>query len=108
MHKTINTAHIIILYRKPHTRARAYTDSEHPFPAPSSAETARIGYAMEGVPGISAQLSTDCVHTFRRDRVLIRLWKQHSVQARPSALIVKHTHQFRLDSNDLFYVRPMA
>ena len=42
----------------------------------------RTGYAIEGAFFISEQLSTDAVSTLRKGRVLIRLWKQHRVQAR--------------------------
>ena len=44
--------------------------------------SARTGYATEGKLFISAQLSADAVSALRKVRVLIRLWKQHSVQAR--------------------------
>ena len=46
-----------------------------------SPDAARIGYATEGALFISAQLSTDAVGALRKVWVLvIRLWKQHSVQ----------------------------
>ena len=41
--------------------------------------SARFSYATEGALFISAQLSTDAL---RKVRVLIRLWKQPSAQAR--------------------------
>ena len=44
----------------------------------------RIGYAIVGPPFITAQLSTDVVSVC----VLIRLWKQHSVQARMQRILV--------------------
>ena len=44
--------------------------------------SARFGYATEGALFISAQLSTDAVSALRKVRVLIRLWKQPSAQAR--------------------------
>ena len=44
--------------------------------------SARTGYATEGALFISAQLSTDAVSALRKVWQLIRLWKQHSVQAR--------------------------
>ena len=44
--------------------------------------SARFSYATEGALFISAQLSTDAVSTLRKVRVLIRLWKQPSAQAR--------------------------
>ena len=43
---------------------------------------ARIGYATEGALFISAQLSADVVSALRKVWALIRLWKQHRVQAR--------------------------
>ena len=47
------------------------------------ANSARISYATEGAPFLSAQLSTDAVSALRNVWVLlIRLWKQHSAQAR--------------------------
>ena len=42
--------------------------------------SARTGYATKGALFISAQLSTDAVSALRKVWVL-RLWKQHSVQA---------------------------
>ena len=42
----------------------------------------RFSYATEGALFISAQLSTDAVSALRKVRVLIRLWKQPSAQAR--------------------------
>ena len=44
--------------------------------------SARFGYATEGALFISAQLSTDAVSALRKVRILIRLWKQPSAQAR--------------------------
>ena len=44
--------------------------------------SARFSYANEGALFISAQLSSDAVSALRKVRVLIRLWKQHSAQAR--------------------------
>ena len=44
--------------------------------------SARIGYTTAGALFISAQLSTDAVNALRKVWVLIKLWKQHSVQAR--------------------------
>ena len=44
--------------------------------------SARFSYATEGALFISAQLSTDAVSALRKVRVLIRLWKQPSAQAR--------------------------
>ena len=44
--------------------------------------SARFGYATEGALFISAQLSTDAVSALQKVRVLIRLWKQPSAQAR--------------------------
>ena len=41
-----------------------------------------IGYATEGALFIPAQLSTDAVSALRNVWALIRLWKQHSAQAR--------------------------
>ena len=41
-----------------------------------------IGYATEGALFIPAQLSADAVSALRNVWVLIRLWKQHSAQAR--------------------------
>ena len=71
--------------------------------------TARIGYATEGALFISGQLSTDAVRSLRKVGVLIRLWKQHSVQARTqtsgaSAPGKKKRKEFRLDSNDLGFI----
>ena len=43
---------------------------------------ARFSYATEEALFISAQLSTDAVSALRKVRVLIRLWKQPSAQAR--------------------------
>ena len=43
-------------------------------------QTAKIGYATEGALFVSAQLSTDAVSALEKVWVLIRLWKQHSVQ----------------------------
>ena len=43
--------------------------------------SARIGYATEGALFISAQLSSDAVSALRKVWVLIRLWKQHKLQA---------------------------
>ena len=43
--------------------------------------SARTGYASEGTLFISAQLYSDAVSALRKVRVLIWLWKQHSVQA---------------------------
>jgi len=43
--------------------------------------SARTGYANEGALFISAQLSTDAVSALWKVWVLIRLWKQRSVQA---------------------------
>ena len=45
-------------------------------------DSARFSYATEGALFISAQLSTDAVSALRKVRVLIRLWKQPSAQAR--------------------------
>ena len=44
--------------------------------------SARFSYATEGALFISAQLSTDAVSALRKVRVLIRLWRQPSTQAR--------------------------
>ena len=44
--------------------------------------SARFSYVTEGALFISAQLSTDAVSALRKVRVLIRLWKQSSAQAR--------------------------
>ena len=44
--------------------------------------SARFSYATEGVLFISAQLSTDAVSALPKLRVLVRLWKQPSAQAR--------------------------
>ena len=44
--------------------------------------SARFGYATEGVLFITAPLSTDAVSALRKVRVLIRLWKEPSAQAR--------------------------
>ena len=44
--------------------------------------SARFSYATEGVLFISAQLSTNMVSALRKVRVLIRLLKQPSAQAR--------------------------
>ena len=44
--------------------------------------SARFSYATEGALFISAQLSTDAISALRKVRVLIRLWKQPSAQAR--------------------------
>ena len=44
--------------------------------------SARFSYATEGALFIFAQLSTDTVSALRKVRVLIRLWKQPSAQAR--------------------------
>ena len=44
--------------------------------------SARFGYATEGALFISVQLSNDAVSALRKLRVLIRLWKQPSAQAR--------------------------
>ena len=44
--------------------------------------SARVGYATEGAVFIPAQLSSDAVSALRKVWVLIRLWKQHGVQAR--------------------------
>ena len=43
--------------------------------------SARFGYATEGVLFISAQLSTDAVSALRKILVLIRLWKQPNAQS---------------------------
>ena len=54
-------------------------------------DSARIGYATEGAFFIiltiftSAQLSTGIVSSLQKDKALIRLWKQHSIQTRMSA-----------------------
>ena len=44
--------------------------------------SARFSYATEGPLFISTQLSTDAVSALRKVRVLVRLWKQPSAQAR--------------------------
>ena len=44
--------------------------------------SARFSYATEGALFISAELSTDAVSALRKVRVLIRLWKKPSAQAR--------------------------
>ena len=46
------------------------------------ANSARFSYATEGTLFISAQLSSDAVSALRKVRVLIRVWKQPSIQAR--------------------------
>ena len=43
---------------------------------------AKTGYATEGALFISAQMSNDSDIALRKVWVLIRLWGQHSVQAR--------------------------
>ena len=43
--------------------------------------SARIGYATEGALFVSMQLSANTVSALSKVWVLIRLWKQHSVQA---------------------------
>ena len=43
---------------------------------------AKIGYPTEGALFISAQMSNDSDIALRKVWVLIRLWGQHSVQAR--------------------------
>ena len=53
-----------------HTPSIAF---RHLFP-----NSARSGYATEGAPLISEQLSADAVSALRKVRVLIRPWKQHS------------------------------
>ena len=85
------------------TRSAGVSHSEYHFPAPSSKlcqnwlchwrhtpsitfqhlppDSARIVYATEGALFISAQLSTDAVSTLWNVWVLIRLWKQHSIEA---------------------------
>ena len=45
-------------------------------------QTGALSYATEGALFISAQLSTDAVSALPKVRVLIRLWKQPSAQAR--------------------------
>ena len=42
---------------------------------------AKTGYAIEEALFISVQLSADSGRAFRKVWVLIRLWKQHGVQA---------------------------
>ena len=65
---------VIINEALPHTPSTAFRH----FP-PNSA---RFSYVTEGALFISAQLSTDAVSALRKVRVLIRLWKQPSAQAR--------------------------
>ena len=72
---------------------------------PAPPNSPRTGYATEGARTfISAQLSTDTVSVLRKVWVLIRLWKQRSVQACTQtwgASVPGRRFFFRLDSNDL-------
>ena len=63
------TASRIYRQQSAHTPSIAF---RHLFP-----NSARSGYATEGAPLISEQLSADAVSALRKVRVLIRLWKQH-------------------------------
>ena len=69
------------LVRKLHFPSSSIAHSEHHFRhlPPNSA---RFTYATEAALFISAQLSSDAVSALRKVRVLIRLWKQPSAQAR--------------------------
>ena len=64
------------------------------------------GYATDGALFISAQLSTDAVSSLRQVWVLIRLWKQHSADARTvNTRRVKHfLNKFRRGSNHLGFI----
>ena len=70
--------------------------------------SARPGYATYGELFISAQLSNDAVNVLRKVWVLIRLWMQHSVQARTytwgASAQGREEKEFRLDSDDFGYI----
>ena len=67
---------------KVHTHTHTHTHTPSVALRHLPPNSARFSYVTEGALFISAQLSTDAVSALRKVRVLIRLWKQPSAQAR--------------------------
>ena len=65
--------YLLLILDQSHTPSIAF---RHP-----PRNSARIGYATEGLLFISPHLSTDAVSELQTFWVLIRLWKKHTVQA---------------------------